>query len=323
MRKIILGMIAGMTMLSTASADTVECGEVTITEMGWTSGQVVTAIAKFLMTQGYGCDVTIVPSDTVPAITSLVETGTPDVVTELWVKAVPAYWELERDGKVKTAGNVLSDGGIDGWWIPTYLAEAHPELTTIEGIMANPQLVGGKFHNCPVGWGCRKINDSLIAALKLDETMEIFNHGSGETLAASIPAAHVDSAPWFGYYWTPTAVMGKYPMTRVRIGDYVPEIYDCNTKGPEECATPGVSDFADAVVLTAVTADMAARNPAVHDLMTKLSFTNAEMGAILAWKEDNRASADEAAAYFLQTHKSVWGDWLNEDARTRLAALLN
>ena len=323
MRKIILGMIAGMTMLSATSAHAAACGEVVVTEMNWASAQVVTAVAKFLMTQGYGCDVTVLPSTSTPAIASIAETGKPDIVTELWAKSVPFYRDLENAGKVKTAADVLSDGGVEGWWIPTYLAEAHPELTTIEGIMANPQLVGGKFHNCPDDWSCRKVNDSLIAALKLDGAMEIFDHGSGETLAASIAAAYTDTAPWFGYYWAPTSVLGKYPMVPVRIGDHVPDIHDCNAMGPEECAAPGLSDYPHAAVLTAVTTDMAARNPAVYDLMTKLSFTNAQMGAILAWKEDNRASADEAAAYFLQTYKSVWGDWLNEDARTRLAGLLN
>ena len=61
---------------TSASAD---CGEVSITEMDWASSAVVTAVANFLMTQGYGCDVQVVPSSTVPALTSLAETGKPDL----------------------------------------------------------------------------------------------------------------------------------------------------------------------------------------------------------------------------------------------------
>jgi glycine betaine/proline transport system substrate-binding protein len=64
-----------------------ECGEVSITEMNWASAQVVTAVSAFLMEQGYGCDVTVVPSDTVPAVTSVAENGEPDIVTELWLNS--------------------------------------------------------------------------------------------------------------------------------------------------------------------------------------------------------------------------------------------
>ena len=52
------GLIAG-----TASAQS-DCGEVSITEMNWASSVVVTAVSEFLMEQGYGCDVTKIPSST-------------------------------------------------------------------------------------------------------------------------------------------------------------------------------------------------------------------------------------------------------------------
>ncbi|MCY4191940.1 MAG: hypothetical protein OXD42_11600 [Rhodospirillaceae bacterium] len=223
MRKLFIGVVgaaAGLSMMN-ATAHAASCGQVTITEMNWASSQVVTAVAKFILEQGYGCTIKKVPSATVTAVTSLAETGKPDIVTELWVNSTPAYNKLEKAGKVKTATDVLSDGGLEGWWIPKYLADKHPELKTIEDVLKNPQLVGGQFHNCPDGWACRKINDNLIKALGLDKKMKVFNHGSGETLSASIAAAYSEKKPWFGYYWAPTAVLGKYPMAKVKIGDYI------------------------------------------------------------------------------------------------------
>ena len=132
-----------------------DCGEVSITEMNWASASVVTIVAKFIMEQGYGCKVSVVPSDTVPAATSLAENGEPDIATEMWINSAPVYQKLEAEGKVKTIANVLSDGGAEHWLVPKYLADKHPELKTIEGVLANPELVGGRFHNCPEGWGCR------------------------------------------------------------------------------------------------------------------------------------------------------------------------
>ena len=87
--------------------------------MDWASSAVVTSVANFIMTQGYGCNVTIVPSSTVPALASLAETGEPDLLTEVWANSTPAYETLLTEGKLVELGNVLSDGGIEAWWIPT------------------------------------------------------------------------------------------------------------------------------------------------------------------------------------------------------------
>jgi len=228
-----------------------ECGEVSITEMDWASSQVVTAVASFIMTQGYGCDVQKVPSSTVPALTSLAETGEPDILTEVWTNSTPAYVGLLEEGKLVEIAEVLSDGGVEGWWIPEYLAEANPSLTTIEGILADPAAVGGKFHDCPSGWACDIINNNNLKALRVEDFgLERFQHGSGETLQTSIAAAYADKAPWFGYYWAPTAVLGKYPMVQVKIGEVDKEAHACN--GTVDCVDPKVSPYPASRVVTAV-----------------------------------------------------------------------
>lgn len=323
MRKFTLGLLGAAAAIAMApvSAQAQECGEITISQMSWASAAVVTAVSSFLLEEGYGCSVTVVPTDTVPAMTSVAETGEPDILTEVWVNSAPTYPDLEAEGRITTVANVLSDGGVEGWWIPDYLAEEHPELTTMEGILANPELVGGMFHNCPEGWGCRVINDNLVQAWDLEgNDIEVFNHGSGETLATSIAAAYNDEEPWFGYYWAPTSILGRYPMVAVDIGPHVEDVHSCNTT--TDCADPGQSAYPTSVVLTAVTTDLAERAPAVVDLMSNVSFTNAMMGEILAWQEANEASAEEAAVYFLTTYADVWSEWINEAAAENLSALL-
>lgn len=312
-------VVAGLAMGSNQAH--AECGEVTMTEMNWASSAVVTAVSKFIIEQGYGCSVTLVPSSTIPAVTSIAETGKPDIASEIWLNSAALYSELENEGKVITAANVLSDGGVESWWIPAYLAEKHPELTTIEGVLANPELVGGKFHNCPVGWGCRIHNDNLTEAFGFEAAgMEVFDHGSGETLAASIAAAYADEAPWFGYYWAPTSVLGKYPMVAVDMGEFDAEAFACNAN--DDCANPGKTPYAPAPVLTGVTTDFAARQPDIMALMENVSFSNDVMGKLLAWQEDNNTSADETAVYFLSNYADTWGSWISEDAKGKLGALL-
>jgi glycine betaine/proline transport system substrate-binding protein len=313
-------LIAAGSLGATSAA--AECGGVSITEMDWASSAVVTSVATFLMTEGYGCDVTVVPSSTVPALTSLVETGEPDILTEVWANSTPAYEPILAEGKLIELTNVLSDGGVEGWWIPQYLADAHPELATLEGIMANPELVGGKFHDCPTGWACDIINNNnLIAAGVEASGIERFQHGSGETLATAIASAYAEEAPWFVYYWAPTSVLGKFPMVQVDLGtEYSADAHTCN--GNVDCDAPELSPYPTAKVVTAVSNAFAEREPEVVELLKNVTFTNAQMGEVLAWQDDNNASYEEAAVYFLSTYPDVWGTWINEEAKGKLGALL-
>lgn len=320
--KMMTGLAAGaVMMMASATAARAECGEVSITEMNWASSQIITEVSKFLMEQGYGCSVEKVPSATTTSVASLAENGEPDIVTELWLNSTGAvYAKLEEEGKVERLADVFNPGGLEGWWIPTYIAEAHPELKTVEDVLANPELVGGRFNNCPDGWGCRIVNDNLIEALGMRDKIEIFDHGSGETLATSIAAAYENKEPWFGYYWGPTAVLGKYGMTEIKIGDIDEEVHTANQN--EDNDAPKVSGFPPAPVLTVATAALAEREPEVAALMKNVSFDVVLLSNLLAWKDAESASAEETAVYFLQNHSDVWSAWLNDDARGKLAALI-
>jgi len=311
--------------MSAAGAAQAECGDVTLTEMNWASSVVVTHVSKFLMEQGYGCTVTLVPSSTVPALTSVAETDEPDILTEIWTIGTPSFDELAEVGKISALTDVLLDGGLEGWYVPAYVVEANPEAGTLEGILANPDLIGNRFHNCPQGWACQRANGAKAQAFGLiDAGIEIFEHGSAETLATSIAAAYDAKEPWFGYYWEPTSVLGKYPMIKIDLGAIDVAIHACDVD--PECADgrgTNKSGYPPSPVKTVVTTSFADENRDVTELMKNVQFTNEVMGGLLAWQEDNNASGEETAVYFLTNFKDVWGGWLNDDAREKLSAVLH
>lgn len=299
-----------------------ECGQVSITEMNWASASVVTNVASFIMQQGYGCEVQVVPSDTVPAITSLVENGEPDIVTELWTNSTgEAYSKLVEEGRVQELGDVLQPGGVEGWWVPAYLVEEHPELKTIDGVLANPELVGGMFHNCPEGWGCRITNDNLIPAFGVEESgLEVFNHGSGETLATSMASAFENEEPWFGYYWAPTALLGSYDMVSVDMGPYNEAEHKKATQ--KDATDVGKTSYPAAPVKTAVVSTFAEEHPDLTEFLATMTFPTDVMNSVLGWMDENSASAEEGAVYFLTTYQDIWTEWLNDSATENLQAVL-
>lgn len=318
MKKLLFSVAIAICGAGGALAD---CGEVQIKASDWQSAIVNETVTRFILEQGYGCTVKMVPLDTQSSIVSLAENGTPDIVPEMWENSAGALTGMRDDGRILFHNKVLSDGGQQGWWVPQYLVDEHPQLATLEGILANPDLVGNRFFSCPEGWTCNFTNAHMAQAAGFEEAgIEVFVPGSGQTLATSLQADYADRKPWFGYYWAPTPLLGENPMVLVDVGPYDEAAFACNAS--DECADPKMSAYPSDNVWTIVTATFAEREPEVVEMLGKMSFTNREMGAVLAWQNQNDASAEEAAVYFLTNYQDVWSGWLNDAAREKLSALL-
>lgn len=317
--QVLAGLVVGTSMMtSTAYAD---CGEVSISEMNWASARLVTSVSKTLMETGYGCTVNVIPTSTLPAILSVKETGKPDIVTNLWISNVPQLSELEKQGKVSTVNKVISDGGSNGWWIPSHLLQRYPQLEKIEGVLSDPALVGGKFHNAPGDWGVRVMNDHLIKAFEFSKHgMEVLNHESGKTLDSAIATANQEAKAIFSYYWTPSALIGKYDMVKVNLGPFNKETHDCIAV--KDCKNPGKTSFETSDIVTVVTSDFATREPEIVELLKNISFSSQEMSVLLAWQAETNASPEETAKFFFMTQRKKWAEWLTEDALNKVSAAL-
>ena len=156
---------AALTQAGPAQAADCGTGGVTIAEMTWLSSATLAHLAQKIMADGYGCDVQLVPGDTVPTATSMLTRGQPDVAPELWVSTAQTIWDQIQDkGNVYKASDIFADGGIEGWWIPDYLAAEHPEIRSVEDLKANWAVFAeqanpdqGRMYGCPPGWGCAAI----------------------------------------------------------------------------------------------------------------------------------------------------------------------
>ena len=89
MKKLLIASaVAAGTILGVSGQASAACGTVSIAEMNWASAQLLANVDKIILSKGYGCDVNIVPGDTMPTFTSMNEKGVPDVAGEMWINAV-------------------------------------------------------------------------------------------------------------------------------------------------------------------------------------------------------------------------------------------
>lgn len=327
-RFIITAIVLVMTMFMTTHISHAACGNVTIGEMNWGSAQVISNVEKFILESGYGCQVELIQTTTVPCMTSMVEKSEPDVASEIWVNSVTEVFENGvRDKRIVNAGNVLADGGVEAWWIPEYFAKAHPQIKTIQDIVANAHLFKdpedpskGRFYNCPSGWACKIINSNLFRAYGMTQRFNNFDPGSAEGLAGAIAKAYERKEPWFGYYWAPTSILGKYPMKMVELGTFDAKGHACNSK--EDCATPHAGRYPASQVVAATTKAFADSHPAELGFLKNISIPNRVMNAVLAWGEDNQAEGNEMAGYFIVNYENLWSSWLPADIAQKVKKAL-
>jgi glycine betaine/proline transport system substrate-binding protein len=308
-----------------------DCGKVTIADMNWSSATLIANVDRFILEHGYGCAAELVPGDTMPTGTSMIEKNEPDIAPEMWSNSMKdALDKGVAEKRLRYAGNSLSDGGEEGFWVPEFLVQKYPELATIEGIKKHAALFKHPedpdrfaFYGCPAGWNCQISAGNLFTAMKLEDSgFEMIDPGSGAGLSGSIAKAFTREEAWFGYYWAPTAVLGKYNMVKVDFGSGVDKDEFVNCTTAEDCAEPKVTMYPPSPVQTVTTEAFAAKSPAAYDYVANRSFTNSQMNGLLAWMEDNQADGEVAAEYFLAEHEATWSQWVSEDVAAKVKQAL-
>lgn len=308
-----------------------DCGTVTIAEMNWSSAALMASVDRYILEHGYGCEANLVAGDTMPTGTSMIEKGQPDIAPELWSNGLREPLDKGvAEGRLKYAGDSLSDGGEEGFWVPKFLVDKDPSLATIAGIKANAAMFkhpedpeASMFMGCPAGWNCQISGNNLFTALELDKSgFKIVDPGSGAALAGAIAKAYERQEAWFGYYWAPTAVLGKYEMVKVDFGSGIDKAHyeECITQA--ECAEPKPTMYPPSAVQSVTTAEFAERAPEAYSYIASRSFTNAKMNKLLAWMEENQADGATAAEHFLMTDTATWTAWVAPEVAEKIKAAL-
>ncbi|WP_322056131.1 glycine betaine ABC transporter substrate-binding protein [Paraburkholderia sp. J63] len=320
-------------MLCVASqAYAAPCGNVTIASMNWQSAELEAAVDNVILSEGYGCQVNSVIGDTVPTITSMVEKGKPDIVSEGAIDLLPAVAKQGIDSKkIVLAANVIKEGAVYGWFIPKYVADAHPDIKTISDALKHPELFPdpenpgkGAIYNGPQGWGITVNTAQLYKAFKAQQAgFRLVDTGSAAGLDGSLIKAYEHKQGWLGVYWSPTSLLGKYKM--VKLSEGVPidqaEWKRCTTVA--SCPDPKPTGWPGSRLLTLVAKPFADKaNPDVMKYLNTRSFTTSEVQKIMAWMTDNQATGEDAAKHFLKEQPDVWTKWVTPAAAEKIKASL-
>lgn len=265
-----------------------------------------------------------------PTFTSMNEKGEPDMAPELWINAVrEPLDQAVSEGSLIIGGEILNEGGVEGFWVPTFIAEEHG-IKTVKDALARPDLFKGAeddskggFFTCPTGWNCRITTGNLFRAFGFDEAgFEMVDPGSAAGLDGSIARANERKEGWLGYYWAPTSILGKYDMTLLdfEVPHDKAEWDKCTVV--EDCPDPKPNSWVKSEVFTVVTDDFANKAGPAMDYIKGRTWDNRTAGKVLAWMSDNQAANEDGAYYFLENFEDVWTKWVSPEAAEKIKASL-
>ena len=329
--KSFIGVLALVSALFITTPASAACGKVVIADMNWASAEFFAYLDKYILENGLDCEVELVPGDTMPTGTSMTEKGEPDVAPELWVNALKAALDTAvAEGRLEYAGNAFLDGGEEGFWVPRYMVDKHPELATIEGIKQHPELFPnpedksqGFFMGCPAGWNCQITSTNLFKANNLEEAGFVLGDpGSAAGLDGSLAKAYERGEGWFGYYWAPTAFLGKFDMVKVDFGvPHNKEEWDSCTV-VVDCLEPKPNAWSPSDVYTVTTTDLKNKAPEAYAYFAKRGLKNDFLNGLLKWMDENQATGPEAASHFLNNNEAIWSTWVSAEVAGKIKASL-
>ncbi len=291
------------------------CGTqpIAIARMNWPSAALLAEIHARLLTSQFGCETRVGPGDLAATGSSMGTTGQPAVAPEMWVTRIADVWNPAIKAQmVRPAAPTYAETTFEGWFVPDYLAAAHPELTSAAQLKNDaPSLNGGakiRFISCPPDWGCSLINRNLIAALGLSGVVDLVEPANRFEMDSLIAEAVGKQEPVVFYYWQPNAVLAQFNFVSLDLGPYDEKGLQCLAR--LACATPVVSGFAPESVVVALAEWVYTDIPAVAAYFQRSTMPFKEMNTLLAQLNEPGATVESVADRFVSERSDIWKVWV-------------
>ncbi|MDA3850630.1 MAG: ABC transporter substrate-binding protein [Spirochaetaceae bacterium] len=309
--KLILLCVVVLSMGFFVSCDqTEEVQTIMFGDASWDSVQVHNRITGFIIENGIGgYKVDYTPGDTLPIANGLTQ-GDINVFMESWHSNWPeVYAKGIADGTIVDLGKNLPDAP-QGWYIPRYLVEGDdaqaPGLKSIADLAQYANLFPdpedrnkGIIYGGVAGWSQMIYSEELFNTNGLEDSFNLAIAGSGAALAGTMVGAYEKKEPWIGYYWEPTAVLGKLDMIRL-----------------------AGTEYEAAKVNILVSNDMLEMAPEVVAFLKNYTTTVADNNEFLAMMDSEGWDSQQAAQWFLKNKEDVWTQWVSPEVAEKVKAAL-
>ncbi|MGY3203612.1 ABC transporter substrate-binding protein [Streptomyces sp. TE5632] len=294
---------ADMTKQASPFANAEGARTVTLSVQSWVGAQANVAVAQYLLEHELGYRVDTVQVDEVPAWDALSQ-GRVDAILEDW-----GHPEQEQryvqDKKTITPGGDLGVTGHIGWFVPTYFAEQHPDITDWKNLNKYAEQFrtaesGGKGQLLDGSPAYLTNDKALVKNLKLD--FQVVFAGSEAAQITQIKQFAKEKKPFLSYWYTPQWLTAKVPMTEVELPEYEE---DCDADPAKvACAYPHTP------LQKYLNADFAQDGGDAADFLKKFTWSTEDQNEVSLMIADRKLTPQEAAGKWVAANESTWKAWL-------------
>ncbi|WP_428986153.1 ABC transporter substrate-binding protein [Streptomyces pyxinae] len=276
---------------------------VTLSTQSWVGAQANVAVAKYLLEHELGYRVDTVQVDEVPAWDALSQ-GRVDALLEDWGHPEQQQRYVE-DKKTIVSGGGLGVTGHIGWFVPTYFAKQHPDVTDWKNLDKYAAQLrsgesGGKGQLLDGSPSYVTNDTALVKNLKLD--YKVVFAGSEAAQITQIKQFAKEKKPFLTYWYSPQWLFTKVPMTEVKLP---PHKEGCDAD-PDKvaCAYPHTP------LEKFLNAGFARKGGDAAAFLKKFRWTTEQQNEVALMIADQKLSPDEAAEKWVKANKPTWQSWL-------------
>ena len=147
-----------------------------------------------------------------------------------------------------------------------------------------------------------------------------FRTGSGAALDAEISSSIKRGKPVLFYYWSPTPLIGRYPLIKLEEPPFDAEAWKTLTDANDP--NPKGTRSLPAKLAIGVSAPFKSQYPQLVQFYEKVDFPIDLLNQTLAQMSEKRTEPRKAAEAFLREQPQIWERWVTPEAAQKVKSAL-
>jgi len=217
------GSKIGATAAPSTSTSHAPCGTVNIADNPWVGYEADLAVVQYVLTNKLGCTVKT-QNLTEEVSWQGFASGTIDVILENWGHDDLKKKYIDQQNVAVEMGET-GNKGIIGWYVPPWLAKAHPDITDWNNLNKyatnfKTSETGSKGQFLDGDPSYVTNDESLVKNLGLNFKVEYA--GSEDALIQAFKTAEAQKTWMIGYFYEPQWFLSEVPLVHISLPAYTP-----------------------------------------------------------------------------------------------------
>jgi glycine betaine/proline transport system substrate-binding protein len=287
-------------------------GTITLAVNPWDGSAANAAVAKIVL-EKQGMTVNLKDIDE-NAVWAALDSDSIDANLEVWpsghAKDIETYITTKKS---VVDGGLIGPTGHIGWYIPKFVADAHPAYTSWEGLKT--AAAAKYFATAETGSkGQFLLGDPSYVSYdadiikNLNLPFQVVTGGGEAALITSIGTAFKDKTPLLFYFYTPQWANAKYDLVSVKLPAITPAC--AKSAAGQGKDHKYACDYPTDHLLKAISAKLQTKNAAAFSFLEKMKWSDNDQNTVTKYKNENGMTIEAAAQKWVDDNPTVWAAWL-------------